>query len=138
MKFGVKLVICVMAIMVLIGSMMTPAYADYKPTTSFKDRFTVRMEQYLEEEGIEEYLTIRSIEEIAPDTYFVIMDMTEAGLFSGELAIDEYDDDVEPLSGVFYFMVFPSMEYQVSCVCRFSDGSVLTCTGDGDDIWDIF
>ncbi len=59
---GIKLVGIVMVVMVLIGTMMVPAHADYDKTATFEERFEVLFDLYLEREGLEDYFVIKSIE----------------------------------------------------------------------------
>ena len=60
---GIKLVAIVMAVMVLIGTMMTPAHADYEKTATFEEKFEVLFDLYLKREGLEGYFNIDSIKE---------------------------------------------------------------------------
>lgn len=59
---GIKLVAIVMAVMVIIGTMMVPAHADYERTATFEEKFEVLFDLYLEREGLEDYFVIDSIE----------------------------------------------------------------------------
>ena len=59
---GIKLVAIVMAVMVLIGTMMTPAHADYEKTATFEEKFEVLFDLYLKRMELEDYFEIESIE----------------------------------------------------------------------------
>lgn len=65
MTKGIKFVGIVMAVMVLIGTMMVPAHADYeKPEVSFEEKFETIMELVLEKDGMKDFVEVTDIQEI--------------------------------------------------------------------------
>ena len=66
---GIKLVGIVMVVMILIGTMMVPAHADYDKTATFEERFEVLFDLYLEREGLEDYFEVIQIEDLEGDPF---------------------------------------------------------------------
>lgn len=95
MKKGVSFVCVIMAIMICIGTMMTPAYADYeKPEVSFETKFEVLFDLYLEKEGIEDFVTVGSIVDI-DGGHLVTIKVTEAGLADIKADEEIESDDID-------------------------------------------
>ena len=66
---GIKLVALVMAVMVVIGTMMTPAQADYETPATFEEKFEVLFDLYLEKAELEGYFRIVAFEDLEGDLY---------------------------------------------------------------------
>lgn len=83
---GIKLVGIVMVVMILVGTMMVPAHADYKETTTFEERFEILFDLYLKNMGLEEYFEINEDEGwVDGDMHYFCVDFTDT-------AIDEIKD----------------------------------------------
>ena len=82
MKKGIGLVSIVMVIMILIGTMMVPAHADYEKTEiSFEEKFEVLFDLYLKREGLEDYFEInRDFGFVKEELHYICVDFTDTAI----------------------------------------------------------
>lgn len=116
MKKGIGLVSIVMVVMVLIGTMMVPAHADYEKTATFKERFEVLFDLYLKREGLEDYFVIESIEEQKMDPFevhFVNLIFTDKAI--SELK-DSYGIESDDVYAVACLAVLDNYSYILTAV----------------------
>lgn len=114
MKKGIGLVSIVMAIMILIGTMMVPAHADYEKTEiSFEEKFEVLFDLYLKREGLEDYFVIESIEyeEMENNNFHLVrIGFTDKAIeeIKGSYGIETDDVYVKA-----YIAVFDNLQYNL-------------------------
>lgn len=110
---GIKLVIVVMAVMVLIGTMMTPAHADYERTTTFEEKFEVLFDLYLEREELEDYFVIESIKEIDMNSevaHAIVLRTTDKG---NERIIEDEGYESNNVYGLVYMVIFSDRSFMI-------------------------
>ena len=131
---GIKLVAVVMAVMVIIGTMMVPAHADYERTATFEERFEVLFDLYLEREGLEDYLVIEHIEELEETDLIAHLVRIEFTDEATELIKEENDIESDDVYAVVDLTVFADRSWKMIAELWVDDAIFETEMEDGDDI----
>ena len=131
---GIKLVAIVMAVMVIIGTMMVPAHADYERTATFEERFEVLFDLYLEREGLEDYLVIGHIEELEETDLIAHLVRIEFTDEATELIKEENDIESDDVYAVVDLTIFADRSWKMIAELWVDDAIFETEMDDGDDI----
>lgn len=131
---GIKLVAIVMAVMVIIGTMMVPAHADYERTATFEERFEVLFDLYLKREGLEDYLVIEHIEELEETDLIAHLVRIEFTDEATELIKEENDIESDDVYAVVDLTIFADRSWKMIAELWVDDAIFETEMDDGDDI----
>ena len=132
---GIKLVAIVMAVMVIIGTMMVPAHADYERTATFEERFEVLFDLYLKREGLEDYFVIDSIDEYTHcdlSCHIVAMTFTDTAIEDIISNMDIVSNDVE---GSLALCILEDNQYFIIATLYVDGEEYTTECASGDDIF---